>query len=55
MAAQLVAVLQLDGRQSHGDVVEECSVRDRIDFICFDEGRIANEDASKEAIGMLTS
>ena len=43
MAAQLVAVLQLDGRQSQGDVFEEWSVCDRIDFNYLDEGRIANE------------
>ena len=54
MAAQLVAVLQLDGRQSQGYVFEACSVCDRIDFNYF-EGRIANHDASTEAIGMLTS
>ena len=55
MAAQLVAVLQLDGRQSQGYVFEACSVCDRIDFNYFDEGMLANEDALKEAIGTLTS
>ena len=55
MSAQLVAVLQLAGRQSHVDVIEECSVCDRIDFNVFDESMLATKDASKEAIGLLTS
>ena len=55
MVAQLVACLRLDGRQSLGDVVEECFVCDRIDFNHFDKSMLANEDASKEAIGLLTS
>ena len=55
MTEQLVAVLQLAGRQSPGDVSEESFVSDGIDFNHFDEGMLDNTDASKAAIGMLTS
>ena len=51
MTAQTVAVLQLAGRQSQGDVIEECFACDRIDFNHSDEGMLANKDASKETIG----
>ena len=40
VAQQCVTVLQLDGSQSMGDVIQECAVCDRIDFNYFEDKQV---------------